>query len=696
MHYPLSTIIRRLVDETDLDKPLSGVAVSRLFQPAKTGAQDMARNLNAAFWIALSGPGHPLHEQAEKYLQSLRDDSKWSDTASFFLKGIQRISEEVTAVSRSDRTFRRTLEEARFWRHRRGTDWNDEARRKIWGVFFPEGVECLGDADMHIASIRSRRRIRITRLNPEPVRHPSRELLFMSNVLVTMPRDPANMDDLPCSRPLIQRLKGMAHEKQRYWYDHPIQIGVATENNEAVYGLRGLNDAIAFEKQRGGVHPDHAVTCLLSVSVTHPGLHGVVKNYLQELYASTDPFPHLKIYLFSEVDAGQMVDEVLAPAAKKYLKEADADLLARVFGVDGEYGRHYSFLKALSAYWQVLIDPHIRGSFKIDLDQVFDEEVLVAETGMSALEHFVTPLWGAEGVDADGRGVELGMMAGALVNAGDIHQGLFTPDVPMPDSLPDGEAVVFYSQLPQAVSTRAEMMAKYGSGMMDGIENCLHRVHVTGGACAALVGSIRRHRPFTPTWIGRAEDQASLLSCLFKHPDKNLRYLHRPGLIMRHDKAVFAGEAVKGAKTGKYIGDLARTLLFSYYAQALPWTREEIKRLIDPFTGCFVSRIPITVVYLRLGLKVLAAFAQDDPEKQREGLKVTTLAAERLETLMQTLAQTPNPLMTRYWDEKRGWDIFYDVLDSIEEGLAQGDAFAASLQKRAREKVSGCLVRTGR
>ncbi len=91
--------------------------------------------------------------------------------------------------------------------------------------------------------------------------------------------------------------------------------------------------------------------------------------------------------------------------------------------MDGAYGRHYTFLKAVTALWQVLVDPDVRGTFKIDLDQVFPQAELVAETGASAFEHLETPLWGALGVDPDGRELELGMIAGALVNERDIGRG---------------------------------------------------------------------------------------------------------------------------------------------------------------------------------------------------------------------------------------------------------------------------------
>lgn len=55
--------------------------------------------------------------------------------------------------------------------------------------------------------------------------------------------------------------------------------------------------------------------------------------------------------------------------------------LKEVFGVDGEYGRHYSFLKAIAPLWQIIADRRKIGTFKIDLDQVFPENELAGETG---------------------------------------------------------------------------------------------------------------------------------------------------------------------------------------------------------------------------------------------------------------------------------------------------------------------------
>ena len=240
------------------------------------------------------------------------------------------------------------------------------------------------------------------------------------------------------------------------------------------------------------------MACALSVSVTHTGLKTVARDYLQEAFAAAPHMPHLDVYVFSEAATDRLIDEVLAPAVEHYLGERDLEPLRRVFGVDGEYGRHYSFLKAVSALWHVLVDPRVRATFKIDLDQVFPQEQLVEEGGGSAFEHFRSPLWGARGRDADGRPVELGMLAGALVNEEDIARGLFTPDVTRPSSIPAGEAVAFFNRLPMALSTEAEMMTRYtgadgnpdGQKYLSSSHSCHRRHQWNPGGCVTPASAV--------------------------------------------------------------------------------------------------------------------------------------------------------------------------------------------------------------
>lgn len=550
----------------------------------------------------------------------------------------------------------------------------------VWDVFFPEGVGILGSEDERIEDLRRRRTIRIEQLNPRPLGDLAAELLLTSNVLLTVPSEGTDLAALPYDEPFRAAVRAAAEEEQLYWYDHPIQIGVQPAGNELLYGLRALDAALAFEHQRDRrLGPMRIV---LSASVTHAGLRAIARDYVRLELAREGRLKHLAVHLFTEEDTLALIEDVLAPLIGEVGDDVRA--LHAAFGVDGEYGRHYTFLKAISALWQVAADTGLRATFKIDLDQVFPQEVLVTETGASALEHLRTPLWGALGRDAWDRRVELGMIAGALVNERDIGRGLFTPDVTFPPGPVKPDEHVFFSRLPQALSTRAEMMERYDGAERDGHRRVLERIHVTGGTNGILVDALRRHRPFTPAFIGRAEDQAYVLSVLDGEP--RLAYAHRAGLIMRHDKEAFAGAAIEAARVGKLVGDDVRVLYFSAYADHLG--RERIKELIDPFTGCFASRLPLTVVTLRLALRIEQAFADGD---ERLGEELAQVGARRLRQAVE-LVGDGNAFSRAVERERVAWDSYYAALDRLEQGLATGDRSAVDAARRAREIIGRTLL----
>ena len=232
------------------------------------------------------------------------------------------------------------------------------------------------------------------------------------------------------------------------------------------------------------------------------------------------------------------------------------------------------------------------------------------------------------------------------------------------------------------------MMTRYLSGNVpDGHHRCLQRIHVTGGTNGILIDSLRRFQPFTPSFIGRAEDQAYLLSTLGR-PDR-LGYVHAPGLIMRHDKEGFAQEAIAKAEIGKQIGDYLRLLMFSAYAEALPPDIREIKISFDPFTGCFISRLPVTIALLRFALKVAALFNEGKSEEAVAFMR--TGIPQLLEGLDFTQGR-PSVLQQAYQRERQGWQLFYSSLAAVEQALKTGEAWALSVQTAARQIVSECSV----
>lgn len=661
--------------------------------------------LSAAFLVALAGPDHPAAVHARAVLASPPEDVP-RDLVELFVDGLEMVHVEVGERQAADPAFARTLSGTAALLAEGGSDRQSDTEA-IWAVLYPEAVGLRGHVDASVDDLRRRRIVEVDQPNPRPIVDAAREVLFTSNVLLGLPLESAEGDD-PVLDPAIAAAVARARTGQQlYWFDHPIPIGVAPAANELLHGLRGLDAAMRAEPAVAGRvagstagGPRRRLTCLLSVSVTHAELRSIAQRSIEAM-AGIGELDHIDVLVATETDVRRLVDDVIAPAMEMFRPGAAGTLdELDVLGVDGEYGRHYSFLKAIAAAWQVLIDPAVRGTFKIDLDQVFPQAELVAQTGHTALQHLETELWGATGRDAEGRAVELGMIAGALVNASDIGQGLFTPDVPVPAWPSRPSEQVFFSALPQAISTRAEMMERYDTLDPDGIGTALERIHVTGGTSGILVEALRRHRPFTPSFIGRAEDQAYALS-VQGQPGPRLACAHAAGLIMRHDKEAYAGAAIEAALVGKLVGDDVRILTFSAYAAAIadgPNPDEasdggasisSIKALLDPFTGGFISRLPVTTVLLRFALRVIEAYATGQTEVGRSYAELGSLR------LVETFRATTDRgrFRARIAAERAQWQAFYDTLDGLEAALAAGEPEALALRDRARELMNGWRLR---
>lgn len=665
-------------------------SASDQFDDQSDNAARVSQSLNAAFLITLSGDSHPDFSRAETYLNRMANSSEWTDVARFYMRGTSLVYDEIESVSRCDSDFAERLDSLSKWISKEAHVKDpQETTERIWRLFFPEASGILTDKEERINALRAKRTVNITKLNPSPIRDPGREILFTSNVLLTIPPSGRSPNRLPYSPYLKEMLREIAHESQVYFYDHPVQMGVEHEKNEVFYGLHGLDKAFEFERERDNMSGNVRPVCLLSVSTTHQGLRSIAKTWLEEEFAGSDGLENMDVVAFTEADTRQIIHDILAPAAKHYLQHEGAEEHLSVLGVDGAYGRHYSFLKAIAPFWAILIQPAIKATFKIDLDQVFPQERLVEETEASAFEHFKTPLWGGHGLDSDGRPLELGMIAGALVNEQDIEESLFTPDVPFPDRTISPDEYVFYSALPQALSTEAEMMTRYGEHHFDRKRACLQRIHVTGGTTGILVESLRRYRPFTPSFIGRAEDQAYTISALLR-PGRRLACVHEDGLIMRHDKASFAQEAMKSAHLGKIIGDYLRILFFSAYASALVDDLAELKKTLDPFTGCFISKIPLTVTLLRFALKAVSFFSEGEEVQGAESIRQ---GSRRIADALAFTEGKHSALTGVLENERLGWDLYYDTLSAIEEALDQEEEFALVLRERAQRIIEGCFIR---
>ncbi len=651
--------------------------------------EDMPSRLNSAFLIALTEIDSKIPGMCHDFLLKTKESPEWGSIADFYLKGIKGIQEEI-AGNIDNEFFSNRLKSLSRWLTDENHDLDDhETVEKIWSVFFPEGCNILSGKTEAVEALRDRRRIKITGHNMSPIINPAEEILFTSNVLLTVPPYCTDIKKMPVNKTIQDKLAQVIDEDQLYWYDHPVEVGVKHENNEFLYGLTGFKEALHFEKKRGNISSEKKPVFLMSVSVTHDGLHEIAKPYLEDLLNGTDLTNDIDIYLFTEKDTQDIINDIFIPAASRFLNR-DASSLKVSFGVNGEYGRHYSFLKAIALFWNVLIDDKIKATFKIDLDQVFPQDKLVDETGKSAFEHFKTDLWGANGVDSSGNPVELGMIAGTLVNFADTSKGLFTPDVLYPEGKPKSDEIIFFSQLPQALSTEGEMMTRYGkeSGI-NGIDECIERIHVTGGTNGILVESLKSHRPFTPSFIGRAEDQAYIISTLFNRMER-LAYLHEEGLIMRHDKDSFAKEAIKSSNISKLIGDYIRILYFSAYGRAISGDLKRIKRLMDPYTGCFISYIPITLVFMRFALKVVSLLKEG---KTSDAHEFICSGAKRISEALDFCDSKKDGLKEQYEKERKTWKLFYDTMSAIEDSIKINESYGYELREKTRNIVKRCLLK---
>jgi len=270
MKKKFENIIKHLICTNKEKKPITGIDIAEQFRPEETTREATFRNLNAAFLISLCGSSHPLYFDAEHFIKDLEKQPDWKGAVDFFGRCRSLIIEEIKERCAKDRDFRESLDQLCLWvKDPRNLNNRTETIKKVQEVFFPEGVSLFEQREDKINALRKKRTIRITRSNPDPIKDPANEILFTSNVLLTVPSPATRIDNLALPEHMKSRLHEIMREPQIYWYDHPIQIGVETEKNEVVYGLKGLDQAVEFEKKKGVVEKKYE-SPLCSLSLSNP------------------------------------------------------------------------------------------------------------------------------------------------------------------------------------------------------------------------------------------------------------------------------------------------------------------------------------------------------------------------------------------------------------------------------------------
>ncbi len=253
--------------------------------------------------IAGTGPGRSLWHR----------DIKWRDVASLFLEGSDIIEAELANAERLEPDLGVRLSRLASSLPLPETPTTDppaELIERFWAVFMPDAVGVRSNWEQRTRELRQRRMVNIESLCSEPIQSPGRELLWTSNVLLTLPDPGTPARDLKLKPDIRRRIEAIDPDKQTYWYDHPVPIGVAPEKNELLYGLGGIAEMFRFEKERGMAGPVDRLAVALSVSVTHSGLESVAREYIQGALTQKPGLGDLDVYVFTEADTRRLVEEV--------------------------------------------------------------------------------------------------------------------------------------------------------------------------------------------------------------------------------------------------------------------------------------------------------------------------------------------------------------------------------------------------
>ncbi|MBW1792972.1 MAG: hypothetical protein JRJ38_00830 [Deltaproteobacteria bacterium] len=667
--------------------------------------------INAAVLICLCGEKHPLFQRAWDYLSV--PDAVYGEQKKTYLKFYEIIQEEIVKRIESDAALVKVLRDA----IRAGDP--DRLKAARLEIFNPLAAKTLSrfDAGQIVNDIQKQNRLRLIASNENFIANPIEEVIFTTNVLVTAPRSESLIPG-GLTGWAEKSLKSVIGLPVDWYFDHPMEMATtedALHASEFIFCLRKLEETfhseIEIEKTawKDHIREGDKVPLYISISPTHGqvNLGTAAREVLKCQYTAavkSGILQELKIvepYLYSQADVKHLINDVLRPAAKRYFPEIpdkEIEGYLSFFGLEGYYAMHYNFLKAFGSLAKFM-NPRVKAVIKIDTDQSFPAKRFYRETGSCWLESFTLQALGGLARDQNERNIYLGCFAGSLTNRDELidKDDLFLPDISIPDvpeSIPEGEAGVFYQGLLQSLITRGEAFPPEVQWRALKILNeyPYMRTFVTGGTTGFLIEALERYAPFVDAHVHRAEDQAFLLSVLFDEYNGNLlRYLYFPGLHMIHEKESFAAESIKIAEPYKKIYDLERIWNFSFLARALceikGWAFEDVKRSLNFFTASFIHPFPGLLALTRFVLSVAGRGGRnrEDIIYQKEGLK-------RLSKIAFSQDRYYRETRTRVAKQIKAWRFYYDLMIRLRESAKKGDPFALALKRKAIEINNNCKL----
>jgi hypothetical protein len=177
--------------------------LTQQFDEERTDKAGIAQTLNAAFLTVVAGQNHQAASSALGFLTRMAESPEWRDAAEFYLSGIERTRHEIKTACRLDSEFADRLETASTWlSNKENLEKKQEVAEHFWSVFFPEANSLRTHWNDHAEDLRKKRTVAITQLNETPITDPARQILFTSNVLLTLPPASQSADALPLSEDL--------------------------------------------------------------------------------------------------------------------------------------------------------------------------------------------------------------------------------------------------------------------------------------------------------------------------------------------------------------------------------------------------------------------------------------------------------------------------------------------------------------
>ena len=214
------SIVSSLIQPRKGKPLLSDIDSYEQFDTGRDDDAGIAQALNTAFLIAMAGESNPLSGPAKDLLVRIGGLPRWAEITEFYLNGIVLVRREMKEICGQDADFAERLESLAEWLSGQKAVFEDEdSAEMIWSVFFPEAVGIRGKRNEYTDALRSRRIVNVTELNNTPITDPCTQILFTSNVLLTIPPASKSRDELALNDRIRERLTGTSDEQQLYFYD---------------------------------------------------------------------------------------------------------------------------------------------------------------------------------------------------------------------------------------------------------------------------------------------------------------------------------------------------------------------------------------------------------------------------------------------------------------------------------------------